>query len=82
MEQKVAQDSILESWSQLLEMRGVEPEGHAQRTLDLTLNLAQQVGVTGKKLKNVYRGVFLHYIGKLLIPDSILFKNGKLTNEE
>ena len=82
IEQQVAQDATIESWSHLLEMRGLEPEGHAQRVSALTLNLARRMGIEDKKLADMYKGVLLHDIGKLLLPDSITLKTGTLTEEE
>ena len=40
------------------------------------------MGLEQNDLLAVYRGGFLHDIGKVGIPDSILFKPGKLTPEE
>jgi len=82
IEQQVAQDATIESWSKLLEMRGLEPEGHSRRITVATLNLAQRMGVEDKRLANIYRGALLHDIGKLLLPDSIVNKPGPLTDDE
>jgi HD-GYP domain-containing protein (c-di-GMP phosphodiesterase class II) len=82
IEQQVAQDAIIESWSNLLEMRGLEPRGHIQRVSALTLQLAQRMGMGDKKLASLYRGVLMHDIGKLLLPDSIVNKPGPLTDDE
>lgn len=43
---------------------------------------AEILGINGKELVNVRRGALLHDIGKLGVPDSILLKPGKLTDEE
>ena len=82
IEQQIAQDATIEGWSRLLELRGLEPEGHAQRVIAMTLDLAQRIGIEDKKLASIYRGVLLHDIGKLLIPDIIVQKCGPLTDEE
>lgn len=82
IEQQVAQDAIIESWSRLLEMRGLEPEGHAQRVTAATLNLAQRMGIEDKRLTSIYRGALLHDIGKLLLPDSVAYKAGPLNEKE
>lgn len=80
--QQIAQDATIESWSKLLEMRGLEPKGHAQRVSEATLNLAQRMGINDSKLVKIYRGVLLHDIGKLLIPDTITHKREPLTDDE
>ena len=82
MEHQVAQDATIESWSHLLEMRGMEPEGHGQRVTAATLQLAQQMGIDDSKLTDIYRGSLLHDIGKLLLPDSITHKSGSLSDAE
>jgi putative two-component system response regulator len=40
------------------------------------------LGLTRAELVALYRGGYLHDIGKVAVPDSILFKRGKLTEEE
>ncbi len=40
------------------------------------------MGVNGEQLKNIVRGAYLHDIGKIAIPDSILLKAGKLDAQE
>lgn len=77
-----AYDSTLEGWSLALELRDRETEGHTRRVTELTLELANLMGVEGDELINVRRGALLHDIGKMGIPDSILLKPGKLTPEE
>jgi putative nucleotidyltransferase with HDIG domain len=63
-------------------MRDKETEGHTQRVTILTERLARTMGVEGVDLVNITRGALLHDIGKMAIPDGILLKPGKLTDEE
>jgi HD-GYP domain-containing protein (c-di-GMP phosphodiesterase class II) len=49
---------------------------------ELTLKLAQAMGVEEDDLTNIRYGALLHDIGKIGVPDSILFKPGPLTDEE
>jgi HD-GYP domain-containing protein (c-di-GMP phosphodiesterase class II) len=44
--------------------------------------LAQAYGMTNEEIKHAWRGALLHDVGKLGIPDSILLKPGKLTDNE
>jgi HD-GYP domain-containing protein (c-di-GMP phosphodiesterase class II) len=48
----------------------------------MTLKLAVNAGIPDEDLVHVRRGALLHDIGKMGIPDSILLKPGKLTDEE
>lgn len=78
----LAYDSTLEGWARALELRDHETEGHTQRVTRLTVALARSMGITGTELDHLRRGVILHDIGKMGIPDSILLKPGKLTEDE
>ena len=78
----LAYDATIRGWSQALELRDKETEGHAQRVSDLTFKLAQRLGIPNTEMEHVRRGVLLHDIGKMGIPDAVLLKPGKLTEEE
>ncbi len=75
-------DATLKGWSLALELRDNETQGHSQRVTELSMRLAQAVGIVEDLLIHVYRGALLHDIGKMGIPDSILHKPGPLTDEE
>jgi len=77
-----AYDMTIEGWSRALDIRDNETHGHSQRVAALTIMTAEILGINGKELINVRRGALLHDIGKLSVPDSILLKPGKLTDEE
>jgi HD-GYP domain-containing protein (c-di-GMP phosphodiesterase class II) len=48
----------------------------------MTVALCQRLGLPPEQLVQVRRGALLHDIGKMGIPDSVLLKPGKLTDEE
>ena len=75
-------DKTIEGWSQALDLRDKETEGHTLRVTEKTLKLARLAGIDEATLQHVRRGGLLHDVGKLGIPDSILLKPGKLTPEE
>ncbi len=77
-----AYDTTLEGWARALELRDRETEGHTRRVTDLTLRLANAMGIKEEDLVNIYRGVLLHDIGKMGVPDQILKKTGPLTDDE
>ncbi len=81
-ELSMAYDATIEGWSHALELRDQETHGHAQRVTDLTVRLARQMGVRDEEIQYYRRGVLLHDIGKMAIPDRILFKEGPLTSAE
>jgi HD-GYP domain-containing protein (c-di-GMP phosphodiesterase class II) len=77
-----AYDSTIEGWSRALDLRDKETEGHSQRVTELTLLLAKAMGMSEEQLVHVRRGALLHDIGKMGVPDHILWKAGPLTDEE
>lgn len=77
-----AYDATLAGWSEVLELRDKETEGHSQRVTRMSLHLAKVMGLKDEELLHIRRGALLHDIGKLAIPDRILLKPGKLTEAE
>lgn len=77
-----AYDSTLEGWAKALELRDMETEGHSRRVVDLTVKLAMHMGLNSEELTQIQRGALLHDIGKMSVPDAILQKPGKLSDDE
>jgi len=77
-----AYDSTLEGWVRALDLRDRETEGHTKRVTKLAVELARRMGVPEDDLVHVRRGVLLHDIGKIGIPDSVLKKPGPLDDDE
>jgi putative nucleotidyltransferase with HDIG domain len=77
-----AYDSTIEGWSHALDLRDKETEGHTLRVTELTLELALVFGFSVMEMVHIRRGALLHDIGKMGVPDRILLKEGKLTEEE
>lgn len=77
-----AYDETLEGWARALSLKEEETEEHSQRVTQMTIELARRMGIREEELIHVRRGALLHDIGKIGIPDSILLKPGKLTEEE
>ncbi len=82
IELTLAYDTTLEGWTRALDLRDQETEGHTQRVVEMTIRMAQLMGISEDELIHVRRGALLHDIGKMGIPDSILLKPGPLTEEE
>ncbi len=78
----LAYDATIKGWSRALDLRDRETEGHTRRVTELSERLARLLGFSDEELVHVRRGALLHDIGKMGIPDSILFKPGRLTPEE
>ena len=82
LELSQAYDTTLEGWAGALELRDHETEGHSRRVVDLTMDLVKVMEIPEEKWIHIRRGALLHDIGKMGVPDSILQKPGKLTEEE
>jgi len=78
----LAYDSTLAGWSTALELKDKETEGHTQRVTALTVEFARAYGIPEEEIIHIRRGAILHDIGKMGVPDSILLKPGKLTEED
>jgi putative two-component system response regulator len=75
-------ETILFALAQTVEQRDKETGNHCQRLAALSVALGSAIGLPDEDLLALYRGGFLHDIGKVAIPDAILFKQGELTPEE
>jgi response regulator RpfG family c-di-GMP phosphodiesterase len=77
-----AYSDMLEALLTALETREREIEGHCERVTTYTMLLAEAVGVPHHQHPHIERGALLHDVGKIGIPDHILFKEGPLTAAE
>jgi HD-GYP domain-containing protein (c-di-GMP phosphodiesterase class II) len=55
---------------------------HCERIMDLSMMVGREMNLTQNELYALHFGSFLHDIGKIRVPDSILLKPGKLTDDE
>jgi putative nucleotidyltransferase with HDIG domain len=75
-------DVTLEALGDALDLKDSETEGHSKRVTAYTIALARAMGLSPIEIRIIARGAFLHDIGKMAIPDDILRKPGKLTEQE
>ncbi len=78
----MAYDNTIEGWAYALDLRDKETEGHSRRVTELTIRIAATMDMNNADLVHVRRGALLHDIGKMGIPDRILLKEGRLTDDE
>ena len=81
-ELKAAYDATIWGWSRALELRDKETQGHSERVVELTVHLAQRLGIWERDMPALRRGAILHDIGKMGVPDSILLSPGPLSEGE
>jgi putative nucleotidyltransferase with HDIG domain len=77
-----AYDTTIEGWAAALDLRDEETQGHSRRVTDLTVRLAERLGVPPAEREHIRRGALLHDIGKMGVPDAILSKPGPLDEDE
>jgi putative nucleotidyltransferase with HDIG domain len=70
------------SLAELLEQRDLETMGHTDRVVDMSARLAEYLGLDREERQALRWGAYLHDIGKIALPDTILLKPGPLTAEE
>lgn len=75
-------DELLEVLGVALDFRDNETAGHSRRVTRFCTEIAQAMGCPSEQLIQINRGAYLHDLGKIAIPDAILFKKGKLTSQE
>jgi len=75
-------DITLEALGDALDLKDAETEGHSKRVTAFTIAMARAMGLPADQIRVIARGAFLHDIGKMAIPDSILRKPGKLSEAE
>ena len=74
--------STLKALTAALEARDSETHGHSERVVTYSLRLGREYGLEKEELKALEFGSLLHDIGKIGVPDAILRKPAKLTDEE
>ncbi len=75
-------EAILLALAQAVEQRDRNTGGHCERLAFISVSIGIAMSLDRVCLLSLYRGGYLHDVGKVGIPDSILFKPGKLTASE
>ena len=73
---------VIRRWAQRIEAKDHATAGHLDRVADLTCEIARRMGVERQSIVWYRVGAYLHDIGKLDIPATILNKAGRLSAEE
>jgi response regulator RpfG family c-di-GMP phosphodiesterase len=74
--------STLKALTAALETRDQETHGHSERVVTYSLRLGREYGLDSRRMKALEFGSLLHDIGKIGVPDMVLRKPAKLTDEE
>lgn len=87
--QKHNNEVLIDSLSNIVEFRNLESEQHIKRIREFSfslgtsvMNLYPEYELTAEKIEVIGWASSLHDIGKIVIPDNIILKPGKLTEDE
>lgn len=72
----------LETFAHAIDAKDQNTNGHSQRVAIYSAEIAKRMGMSDEEQEQIYYMGMLHDIGKIGIPDAILKKPGKLTEEE
>ena len=73
---------VIEAFAKVVDLKDSYTRGHSVRVAKYTEMLARELGYDEETVENYYNIALMHDIGKVGIPDSVLNKPGKLTDEE
>src|SRR5262245_18687422 len=75
-------EAIILGLGATIEARDPNTQGHCQRLAKFATTLGRELGLDNSDLAALERGGYLHDIGKIAVPDSVLLKDGKLDAQE
>lgn len=75
-------ETILFALAKAVESRDQETGAHCERVAQYSVRLGTAMGLPDTSLQALYRGGYLHDIGKICVPDAVLFKRGELSEVE
>ena len=78
---EIIKESI-ETFTGFIDAKDPYTNGHSVRVAKYTRMIAEEMGYSGEELDRIYYVALLHDCGKIGVPDNILGKPGKLTDEE
>ena len=73
---------IIQVFAKSIDVKDEYTNGHSFRVATYTKMIAEKAGYSEEEVENIYNIGLMHDIGKILIPNEILHKPGKLTDEE
>jgi HD-GYP domain-containing protein (c-di-GMP phosphodiesterase class II) len=74
--------SVICGFNQLLDLKDLNTGVHSTRLAEWGMRVGQELGVDDGCLRDIEIAAVVHDIGKIGVPDAILKKPGKLTDEE
>jgi HD-GYP domain-containing protein (c-di-GMP phosphodiesterase class II) len=81
-EQAAMRTAVICALNQMLDLKDLNTGVHSTRLAEWAVRVARRLGIPEEELYQYEVAALLHDIGKIGVPDAILKKNGKLTDEE
>ena len=75
-------ESVLLALAQSIEGKDPYTRGHCERLSQTSARLAEKLGLSDDMIRDLRRAGFVHDLGKVAVPDAILLKPGRLTDQE
>lgn len=75
-------DTIMQVLARTIDAKDKYTRGHSVRVANYSREIARRMGKSEEEQERIYRAALLHDVGKIRIPDGIINKPGKLTDEE
>ena len=75
-------DTIMQVLARTIDAKDKYTRGHSVRVANYSREIAKRMGKSEEEQEKIYRAALLHDVGKIRIPDGIINKPGKLTEEE
>jgi len=75
-------EQVMQSLASAIDAKDTYTKGHSVRVAKYSCELARRMGKTAQEVENIYYIGLLHDIGKIGIPNSIINKPSRLTEEE
>lgn len=81
-ESEIDYHEIIDCITCALDARDPYTAGHSERVSDMALMVCRLIGLKKDDTLKIHIAAHLHDIGKIGVPDQVLNKNGRLTDEE
>ena len=75
-------NQMIHVFAKSIDVKDEYTNGHSFRVAEYTKMIAERVGYSKEEVENIYNIGLMHDIGKILVPNEVLHKPGKLTDEE
>src|SRR5919106_5265875 len=74
--------AAMESLSAAVDARDAYTAGHSRRVRAISLQIGEELGLGPEELETLASASLFHDIGKIAVPDAVLLKPGRLTDDE